>query len=104
MCKFCIHLFNLNLRYMASRIHTHTICNAVPLVWSSLRLAPVTQTFIAHTIGVSTNTPVLNADGLTGRVLLIFSAVISLLVVVVLTAAVACELHGLFSCICSVAV
>lgn len=85
---------------MASRIHTHTICKAVPLVWSSLRLAPVTQTFIAHTIGVSTNTPVLNADGLTGRVLLIFSAVISLLVVVVLTAAVACELHG----ICSVAV
>ena len=49
------------------------------------------------TLGDSTDTPALNAEGLTGRVLLILSAVISLLVVIVLTAAVACKLHGLFA-------
>ena len=49
------------------------------------------------TLGDSTDTAALNTEGLTGRVLLILSAVISLLVVIVLTAAVSCKLHGLFA-------
>ena len=48
------------------------------------------------TLGDSTDSPALNTEGLTGRVLLILSGVISLLVVIVLTAAVACKLQGLF--------
>lgn len=55
-------------------------------------------------LGNSTDTTALNAECLSGRVLLILSAVISLLVVVVLTATVAWRLHGLFVCIRSVAV
>ena len=44
-CKFRIHSFNLNIRYMVGRTgHTytyvHATCNAVSLVWGSLRLAP----------------------------------------------------------------
>ena len=39
-----IHSFNLNLLYMATckqaDVHTHRSCNAVPLVWGSLRLTP----------------------------------------------------------------
>ena len=55
-------------------------------------------------LGNSTDTPALNAEYLTGTALLILSAVISLLVVVVLTVTVAWRLHGLFVCIRSVAV
>ena len=36
-----IRLFNLNFRYMATRRHTRASCNAVLLVWASLRLAPI---------------------------------------------------------------
>ena len=47
MCKFeTLHIssFNLNFRYTATSrhaLHTHASCNAVPLVWGSLRLAPI---------------------------------------------------------------
>ena len=41
-----IRSLNLNFRYMASRtyrtIHVHAFCNAVTLVWGSLRLVPTT--------------------------------------------------------------
>ena len=40
----CIRSFNLNIRYMVGRTgHTHASCNAVTLVWGSLRLAPTKE-------------------------------------------------------------
>ena len=38
----CICSFNLNIRYMVGRTgHLHASCNAVTLVWGSLRLVPI---------------------------------------------------------------
>ena len=52
MCIFeilRIRSFNFNFRYMASHmyipdINVHVTCNAVTLVWGSLRLAPIIRT------------------------------------------------------------
>ena len=54
---------------------------------------------ITHTLDISTDTPGLSAEGITGRVLLILSAVIQLLVWTVAFVAVACRILGLFMCV-----
>ena len=37
---------HLKIWYMAASKHTHASCNAVPLVWGSLRLTPIINTYI----------------------------------------------------------
>ena len=40
----CIYLFvQIKFRYMTTHKHTHASCNALPLVWSLLGLAPIIQ-------------------------------------------------------------
>ena len=58
ICKFEMYVylricsFNLNFRYMATHKqanwHTHVSCNAVPLVWGSLKLTRIKHSWIRN--------------------------------------------------------
>ena len=67
MCKFDIRSFNLNfgiLPHVHVRTHTHASCNAVPLVWGSLRLVPIIATiFVEFYVLVAVNLMLQRMEG-----------------------------------------